>query len=112
MCIPKPECSQRKQKNLSHFCPSKSDLCIDTSSSAMTPTHWRDQRVVVQSISRSAPMSNFSVPLGVSAFPHYARGGGGPSPYIPRSTSLVFHPVEMLYGVGGPDGTGKFSLHP
>ena len=30
-----------------------------------------------------------------------------PSPSIPRHGSLVFHPTEMLYGVGGPDGTGE-----
>jgi hypothetical protein len=31
---------------------------------------------------------------------------GLPSQYIPRFGSLVFHPTEMLYGVGSPDGTG------
>ncbi len=33
-----------------------------------------------------------------------------PSQYIPRLSSLVFHSKEMLYGVGLPDGTGKFFL--
>jgi len=74
-------------------------------SSAMTPTHWRDQRIMVQSMSHSVSLSNFSVPTGISSFPQSARGGGVPSPFIPRSTSLAFHPLEMLYGVGGPDGT-------
>jgi hypothetical protein len=35
---------------------------------------------------------------------------GLPSQYIPRSGSLVFHPTEMLYGVGSPDGTGTCSM--
>lgn len=75
--------------------------------SALSPTHWRDQRTMIQSVTRPAPLSNFNIPTGISAFPNSARGGGGPSPYIPRSTSLAFHPMEMLYGVGGPDGTGE-----
>lgn len=81
-------------------------LCL-ISTSALTPQHWRDQRTVVQSLSRATPLSNFTVPSGISGLPHCAQGGGGPSPYIPRLTSLAFHPMEMLYGVGGPDGTGK-----
>lgn len=72
--------------------------------SAITPTHWRDQRVMVQSLSRSVPLSNFSIPTGISSLSLSARGGSAPSPYIPRSSSLAFHPIEMLYGVGGPDG--------
>jgi len=78
---------------------------VFAASSAITPTHWRDQRVMVQSTTRSVPLSSFSVPTGIGSVPHYSRSGGGPSPYIPRGTSLVFHPMEMLYGVGGPDGT-------
>jgi regulator-associated protein of mTOR len=75
----------------------------------MTPTHWRDQRIMVQSMSRAVPLSNYNVPNGISSFPHSARGGGGgPSLFIPRSTSLVFHPLEMLYGVGSADGTSEF----
>jgi hypothetical protein len=35
---------------------------------------------------------------------------GFPSQYIPRSSSVVFHPTEMLYGVGSPDGTGTYSM--
>jgi regulator-associated protein of mTOR len=30
-----------------------------------------------------------------------------PSPFIPRLSSLVFHPKEMLYGLGQPDGTSE-----
>jgi len=78
---------------------------VFAATSALTPTHWRDQRTMVQSLSRSTPLSNFNIPTGLSVFPQAARGGGGPSPFIPRWTSLVFHPMEMLYGIGGPDGT-------
>lgn len=54
-------------------------------------------------MARAMPLSNPNVPTGISAFPR-----GTPSPFIPRSTSLAFHPMEMLYGVGGPDGTGQY----
>jgi len=78
---------------------------VFAATSALTPQHWRDQRVTVQSLSRATPLSAFNVPSGINGFPQCAQGGGGPSPYVPRLTSLAFHPMEMLYGVGGPDGT-------
>lgn len=85
---------------------------IFAATSALTPTHWRDQRVTVQSLSRATPLSTFTVPSNIGGFPsNLARGeggssgSGGPSAYVPRMTSLAFHPMEMLYGVGGPDGT-------
>ncbi|KZP15647.1 hypothetical protein FIBSPDRAFT_895647 [Athelia psychrophila] len=78
---------------------------VFAATSGLTPQHWRDQRVTVQSLSRATALSTFTVPSGISGFPQCAQGGGGPSPYVPRLTSLAFHPMEMLYGVGGPDGT-------
>ncbi len=29
------------------------------------------------------------------------------SPFIPRTSSLAFHPREMVYAVGSLDGSGK-----
>lgn len=49
------------------------------------------------------PLTTLSVPTGLSVYPTRP-----PSPYIPRFTSLAFHPMEMLYAVGQPDGTGVF----
>ena len=74
------------------------------SSSAINHVSWRSQRVVVRSlIDYEPPLSTINIPTGLSNYPFR----GVPSPFIPRHTSLVFHPTEMLYALGGPDGTGK-----
>ena len=63
--------------------------------------------MVVRSLEYSEPpLSTINIPTGLSTFPFR----GVPSPFIPRHTSLVFHPTEMLYALGGPDGTGKSSF--
>jgi hypothetical protein len=75
-----------------------------TSTSAINHGSWRSQRVVVRSLIYSDPvLSTSNIPTGLPAFPFR----GVPSPFIPRHSSLVFHPTEMLYALGGPDGTGK-----
>lgn len=76
------------------------------STSAITPMHWRSQRTVVGSLVQSEPLSISDIRTGLSTFPIR----GVPSPFIPRHSSLVFHPTEMLYALGGPDGTGKLSV--
>ncbi|KDQ62866.1 hypothetical protein JAAARDRAFT_188509 [Jaapia argillacea MUCL 33604] len=70
--------------------------------SSLTATSWRYQRTIVQSLSRSTPLSQFNIPTGLAG-PVRSM----PSPFIPRMGSLVFHPTEMLYGIGGPDGSVK-----
>ena len=77
---------------------------IPNSSSAINHAYWRSQRIVVRSLAYTEPpLSTTTIPTGLSNFPFR----GAPSPFIPRHTSLVFHPTEMLYALGGPDGTGK-----
>ena len=74
------------------------------SSSAINHASWRSQRVVVRSLAYTEqPLSTTNIPTGLSNFPFR----GAPSPLTPRHSSLVFHPTEMLYALGGPDGTGK-----
>jgi hypothetical protein len=73
--------------------------------SALSSSNWRSQRGVVRSISRSANLSAVIMNTGLTTSPTR----GFPSQYIPRSSSIVFHPTEMLYGVGSPDGTGAYS---
>ncbi|KAI0307654.1 hypothetical protein B0F90DRAFT_1621839 [Multifurca ochricompacta] len=72
--------------------------------SALSPSNWRTQRVVVHSISSSTILSTASMNTGLTTSPTR----GFPSQYIPRSSSIIFHPTEMLYGVGSPDGTGMY----
>ncbi|KAJ7699184.1 raptor N-terminal caspase like domain-containing protein [Mycena metata] len=66
-----------------------------------TQRGWKSQRVVVQSLKRDETISNFHVSTGLLA----PLTRGLLSPFIPRMTSFAFHPMEMLYGVGEPDGT-------
>jgi len=73
---------------------------VFVSTSAVSPSSWRAQRAVVHSISRPGVLSKMNIPTGVTSPPR-----DYPSPSIPRHGSLAFHPTEMLYGVGGPDGT-------
>ena len=56
----------------------------------------------MHSINRPGALSKTNIPTGVTSPPR-----DYPSLSIPRHGSLVFHPTEMLYGVGGPDGTGE-----
>ena len=74
--------------------------------SALSPSNWRTQRAVVHSISRSMTLSTASMTTGLTTSPTR----GFPSHYIPRSSSIIFHPTEMLYGVGSPDGAGTCSI--
>lgn len=69
-------------------------------SSALMQTNWRYQRTTVQSIARPDIHSTVNLTTGLSSLPSRS----GPSPFIPRSNSLAFHPTEMLYGIGTPDG--------
>ena len=69
--------------------------------------YWRSQRIIVHSLAQPNVLSTPNISTGLTTHPARAL----PSPFIPRLSSLVFHPTEMLYGVGEPDGTSK-SLSP
>ncbi|KAJ6601189.1 hypothetical protein DFH09DRAFT_1127079 [Mycena vulgaris] len=74
---------------------------VYATTSAISQKSWKSQRITVQALRQNETMSSFSVFTGLSVPPSRALL----SPFIPRSSSLVFHPMEMLYGVGEPDGT-------
>jgi regulator-associated protein of mTOR len=70
---------------------------VSTSAIVATP---RPQSVIVHSIppvEKPSVLSKFSVPIGHG--PVSAR-----SPFFVGPSSLAFHPNEMLYAMGGPDG--------
>jgi len=73
---------------------------------ALSSSNWRTQRAVVYSIPHPNILSTVSMNTGLTTSPTR----GFPSQFIPRSGSIVFHPTEMLYGAGSPDGTGKCSI--
>lgn len=74
--------------------------------SAIMPTNWRHQRLTIHSISDPtfSALTTLSLPTGLSVYPTRP-----PSPYIPRFTSLSFHPMEMLCAIGQPDGSVKIT---
>ncbi|KAJ7591195.1 raptor N-terminal caspase like domain-containing protein [Mycena floridula] len=76
--------------------------------SAISPSNWKSQRITVRSVPRVPEpgwngdlLTKINISTGHGAPPSRVL----PSPYIPRTSSLVFHPTEMLYGIGQPDGT-------
>jgi len=72
---------------------------VFAATSAITPVSWRAQRVSVCNM--SGQLSTAQIPTGLNSFPIR----GLPSLFMPRASSLVFHPTEMVYAVGQPDGT-------
>jgi len=72
---------------------------VFASTSAVTPTTFRPQRTIINPISGHAPLTSYYSLTGLNAYRNF------PSSYIPRHTSLVFHPREMLYATGAADGT-------
>lgn len=75
-------------------------------SSAITNNRYRSQRLCFQSLApgHDEPLSQYNVASGLITAPIKIN----PSPYIPRATSFVFHPTEMLCGVGEGDGTSEY----
>lgn len=75
---------------------------VFSTTSALTPANWRHQRLLLHSMTDFNVLSSMMLPTGL---PVYSRRP--PSSYIPRYTSFAFHPLEMMYAVGEPDGTVK-----
>ncbi|KAF8971831.1 hypothetical protein BDZ97DRAFT_1785365 [Flammula alnicola] len=73
---------------------------VFAANSAISPVYWRSQRILVHSLTKNATLSSFNISTGLSTPP--VRGL--PSPFIPRSSSFAFHPTQMLFATGGPDG--------
>ncbi|KAJ7082524.1 hypothetical protein C8R43DRAFT_1052351 [Mycena crocata] len=74
---------------------------VFAAASAISQKSWKSQRITVQPLKASLAASSFNLFTGLTVQP----SRGLLSPFIPRSSSLTFHPTEMLYGVGEPDGT-------
>lgn len=104
MSISLPECLPRKS-------PARSNLGLNDAqtfhrTSTVTATNWRTQRAAVHSLTTSNALSTMSSVLTVPP-PRDAL-----SPFINRSSSLVFHPREMVYAVGSLDGSGGCRISP
>ena len=80
-------------------CPDIHRLVFSTS--AVTPSNTRTQRTAVYAVQSLRPLTNFS---NVLAMPPPREPV---SPFIPRTSTLAFHPKEMIYAVGNLDGIGR-----
>ncbi|TFK56405.1 hypothetical protein OE88DRAFT_12946 [Heliocybe sulcata] len=69
--------------------------------SSVTNASYRHQRATVQSLNPPTVLSQVDFNTGLTA----PSARNLPSPFITRPGSLAFHPLEMLYSVGTPDGT-------
>ncbi|KAF5351586.1 hypothetical protein D9758_007263 [Tetrapyrgos nigripes] len=70
--------------------------------SALTSTSWKSQRLFVRSLLTDRSLTKINLSTGYTIPPVRP---GHLSSFIPRGTSFAFHPTEMLFGVGEPDGT-------
>ena len=72
-------------------------------SSAVTSSRWRHQTTVVHSLypdHTTTELSRTSLHTGL----HSAPPRVPPYPCIPTTSSLTFHPNEMIMAIGTPDG--------
>jgi hypothetical protein len=74
------------------------------SASAVDHTHWRRQIVTVRNANRVEPLAELTVGTGLTAPP----AKPWPSRWAPRASSLAFHPTEMLYTLGQPNGSRAY----
>lgn len=75
---------------------------VFATTSALTPANWRHQQLSLHSLADFNVLSSMMLPTGLAVY-----SPRPPSPYIPRYTSFAFHPLEMMYAIGQPDGTVK-----
>ena len=78
-------------------------LTSSPSTSALIPSNWKSQRTEVRSLESKRAIGSLTAALTIPP-PRESM-----TPFTPKTSSLVFHPREMVYGVGFWDGTGEYS---
>ncbi|RPD64751.1 hypothetical protein L227DRAFT_540999 [Lentinus tigrinus ALCF2SS1-6] len=71
---------------------------VFAATSSLNPSNWRSQRTEVRSLESRRAIGSLTAAL-TSPPPRE-----GVTPFTPRTSSLAFHPREMVYGVGFWDG--------
>ncbi|KAI0931160.1 hypothetical protein AcV5_005293 [Taiwanofungus camphoratus] len=74
---------------------------VFAATSTLISTNWRAQRTVIRSFTADDPLSTPTISLTVPP-PRDPL-----SPFAARSSSLSFHPREMVYALGMWDGSGE-----
>ncbi|KAI0370082.1 hypothetical protein BV20DRAFT_1113337 [Pilatotrama ljubarskyi] len=72
---------------------------VFAATSALMVSNWRTQRTDVQSLSTKRGLGSLTTGLTIPP-PRESM-----TPFTPKTSSLAFHPKEMVYGVGSWDGT-------
>ncbi|KAI8980557.1 hypothetical protein BD414DRAFT_492558 [Trametes punicea] len=72
---------------------------VFAATSALMVSNWRTQRTEVHSLATKRPLGSLTTGLTIPP-PRESM-----TPFTPKTSSLVFHPREMVYGVGSWDGT-------
>ncbi|KAI0778960.1 raptor N-terminal caspase like domain-containing protein [Trametes elegans] len=72
---------------------------VFAATSALMVSNWRTQRTEVQSLAARRTLGSLTTGLTIPP-PREAM-----TPFTPRTSSVAFHPREMVYGVGSWDGT-------
>ncbi|RDX50537.1 hypothetical protein OH76DRAFT_1512681 [Lentinus brumalis] len=72
---------------------------VFAATSSLSPSNWRSQRTEVRSLESKRAIGSLTASLTVPP-PRESM-----TPFTPKSSSLAFHPREMVYGVGFWDGT-------
>ncbi|EMD32619.1 hypothetical protein CERSUDRAFT_87930 [Gelatoporia subvermispora B] len=78
---------------------------VFAATSSLTRANWRTQRTVVHSLSLSRPVPLSTNMSGLTIPPPRDP----PTPFVQRSSSLSFHPREMVYALGLWDGTVRIT---
>ncbi|KAI0327680.1 hypothetical protein GY45DRAFT_1327330 [Cubamyces sp. BRFM 1775] len=72
---------------------------VFAATSALMASNWRTQRTEVHSLATTRSLGSLTTGLAIPP-PRESM-----TPFTPRTSSLTFHPREMVYGVGSWDGT-------
>ena len=77
--------------------------CVDKLTQCIGAHYWKSQRTDVRSFESKRAIGSLTAALTIPP-PRENM-----TPFTPKTSSLVFHPREMVYGVGFWDGTGEYS---
>ncbi|KAI0829041.1 hypothetical protein BC628DRAFT_1362076 [Trametes gibbosa] len=72
---------------------------VFAATSSLMNTNWRTQRTEVHSLATTRTLGSLTTGLTIP------QPRESTTPFTPRTSSLAFHPREMVYGVGSWDGT-------
>lgn len=107
-----PESSPRESAQSIHHAPAYPRIALPFSSSAVTASSWRQQTVIVQPLpplNATPRITRVDFSTGLHYPPSSRPSSLLASKYFSSPSALAFHPHEMMYAYGGPDGKVKLT---